>query len=118
MDHIDDSKAKRILRRACRHINRMFDCSIKPVVNHGGEAALVDSLNSHAAFVVLEDCDQVGNIFFSCSWEMLEALLAKNAKLKIFKDTANERRWLTIDLNSCFGTTLDEMLVRLDLAKA
>ena len=109
---IDNSAAKHLLRRMCKAISKSCGTTVTPNFYSDGMANIVSSDNEIATLKI------PGKIafamFFESAAHLLEELLIPNALL-YFSPFGKDK--VEIDVSAIFGTTIEEVKVKLDLLK-
>ena len=109
---IDNSAAKRLLRRMCKAISKSCGTIVIPNYYSNGEVNIV---SDDKEIAMLKIPGRLAlEMYFKSAAHLLEALLIPNAFL-YFSPFGKDH--VEIDVNSMFGTTIEEVKVKLDLLK-
>ena len=109
---IDNSAAKYLLRRMCKAISKSCGTIVTPNYYSNGEANIV---SCDREITILKISGELApNIYFESAAHLLEALLIPNAIL-CFSPLGKDK--VEINVNAMFGTTIEEVKVKLDLLK-
>ena len=109
---IDNSAAKHLLRRMFKAISKSCGTTVTPNYYSNGEVNIVSN-DKEIAMLKIPDRLAV-EMYFESAAHLLEALLIPNAIL-CFSPLGKDK--VKIDVNAMFGTTIEEVKVKLDLLK-
>lgn len=109
---IDNSDAKHLLRRMFKAISKSCGTTVTPNYYSNGEANIVS--NDREIAMIKIPSKPVIKMYFESATHLLEALLIPNAIL-CFSPLGKDK--VEIDVNAMFGTTIEEVKVKLDLLK-
>ena len=110
---IDNSAAKHLLRRMCKAISKSCGTTVTPNYYSNGKVSIVSD-DREIAKLTIPGRPIVVEMYFESAAHLLEALLIPNALLYFFplgKDS------IEIDVSAMFGTTIEEVKIKLDLLK-
>ena len=110
---LDNAIAKRFLTRICKAISKATGTRIKPNYYCHGMANLVSA--DHEIVSLKLPGKTKHTLFFVDAKLLLERMLQLNAILS-FNPLGKDR--VEIDTGQMFGTSIDELKIRLDLLKA
>ena len=109
---IDNSAAKHLLRRMFKAISKSCGTTVTPNYYSNGEVNIV---SDDKEIAMLKIPGRLAlEMYFESAAHLLEALLIPNALL-YFSPFGKDH--VEIDVNSMFGTTIEEVKVKLDLLK-
>ena len=109
---IDNSTAKNLLKRMCKAISKSCGTVVTPNYYSHGEVSIVSD-DKEIAMIKIPGKLTI-EMYFESAAHLLEALLIPNALLYFFplgKDGVE------IDVSAMFGTTIEEVKIKLDLLK-
>ena len=109
---IDNSTAKHLFRRMCKAISKSCGTIVTPNYYSDGMANIVSSDKEIATLKI--PGKTTFEMFFESAAHLLEALLIPNAILH-FSPFGKGK--VEIDVSTMFGTTIEEVKVKLDLLK-
>ena len=113
---IDNSAAKHLLRRMFKAISKSCGTTVTPNYYSNGEVNIVSN-DKEIAMLKIPDkpaIEMYVEMYFESAAHLLEALLIPNAIL-CFSPLGKDK--VEIDVNAMFGTTIEEVKVKLDLLK-
>ena len=109
---IDNSTAKNLLKRMCKAISKSCGTIVTPNYYSNGKANIVSN-DREIAMIKIPSKPAI-KMYFESAAHLLEALLIPNAIL-CFSPLGKDK--VEIDVNAMFGTTIEEVKVKLDLLK-
>ena len=109
---IDNSTAKNLLKRMFKAISKSCGTVVTPNYYSNGEVNIV-SVDKEIAMIKIPGKPAI-KMYFESAAHLLEALLIPNAIL-CFSPLGKDK--VKIDVNAMFGTTIEEVKVKLDLLK-
>ena len=109
---IDNPAAKHLLRRMCKAISKSCGTIVTPNYYSDGMANIVSSDREIASLKIPGKTKF--EMYFKSAVHLLEALLIPNAIL-YFSPFGKDK--VEIDVSAMFGTTIEEVKVKLDLLK-
>lgn len=111
---ISTTDAKHLLRRICKAISKSCGTTVTPNYYSDGMANIVS--NDDREVVAFKVAGKKEHIMFFCSAEALVETMMMPATILYFSPLGKDK--VEIDTSKMFGTTLEEMNVKLDLMKA
>ena len=109
---IDNSAAKHLLRRMFKAISKSCGTTVTPNYYSNGEVNIVSD-DKEIAMIKIPGKPAI-KMYFESTAHLLEALLIPNAIL-CFSPLGKDK--VEINVNEMFGTTIEEVKVKLDLLK-
>lgn len=116
VDSIAAKDAKKILRRMCKVLSRIYNVKLTLHCNRVGEAIILSEFGDIAA-VSIPKFAPVRTLYFEDAKQMLKAVLTKDAEV-YFPSTKRHTITAGVEINNYLGTTLEEAMIKLDLLKA
>jgi len=117
IDSIDEKDAKKILRKICKVLSRIYGIKLALHCNRVGEAMILSELGDVAS-VSIPKTAPASALYFEDAKQMLKAVLTKDAEFYF----PGAKRYYTpnagVKINNYLGTTLEEAMIKLDLLKA
>lgn len=113
VDSIDAKDAKKILRKICKVLSRIYGVKLLLHCNRVGEAMILSEFGD----IVLVSAPKT-KLFFEDAKQMLEAVLTKDAEVYFPGATRYYAHYAGVKINNYLGTTLEEAMIKLDLLKA
>ena len=109
---IDNSTAKNLLKRMCKAISKSCGTIVTPNYYSNGEVNIVSDDNEIAMFKI--PGKPTLEMYFESATHLLEVLLIPNTLLYFFP---LGKEGIEIDVSAMFGTTIEEVKIKLDLLK-
>lgn len=109
---ISNIDAKRLLRRICKAISKSCGTTVTPKYYFNGEVNIVSDDKEIVMFKIPGKLTL--EMYFESATHLLEALLIPNTFLYFFPFGKDG---IEIDVSAMFGTTIEEVKIKLDLLK-
>lgn len=109
---IDNSTAKNLLKRMCKAISKSCGTIVTPNYYSNGEVNIVSDDNEIAMLKI--PGKPTLEMYFESATHLLEVLLIPNTLLYFFP---LGKEGIEIDVSAMFGTTIEEVKIKLDLLK-
>lgn len=113
IDSIDEKDAKKILRKICKVLSRIYGTKIALHCSRVGEVMALSEFGD-----IVSVSAPKTKLFFEDAKQMLEAVLTKDAEVYF----PGAKRYYTpnagVKINNYLGTTLEEAMIKLDLLTA
>ena len=109
---IDNSTAKNLLKRMCKAISKSCGTIVTPNYYSNGEVNIVSDDKEIAMLKIPGKLTL--EMYFESAAHLLEVLLIPNTLLYFFP---LGKECVEIDVSAMFGTTIEEVKIKLDLLK-
>ena len=107
---LNSRQTKRLLRRICKALSKAYDVEVLPKFYSDGMTCLITD-NREIISIICKD-NPVHEMFINSPTLLLSTLL-KNGTHITFSPIGRDK--VDVDMNKMFGTTLEEMNIKLEL---
>lgn len=108
---IDNGSAYKLLVAACKVLTKQYGFDLRLNKYPNGQVCITSSDREIASITV--EHDDIGVMFFDSCIELLEALMVPRTTIYFHPSSYGTR--LSIDFSKEFGTSIDEIMINLDL---